>query len=144
MRIAAFAAVLFVVCLAAVTSVALAEPGPPSASPFANFVVCMKAQKSSGSISAADWVGWKQAFAACRDLLPKRTGGDHADRSSRHFILPTAAQVAAFKTCMAGMGFSRPTPGSGSRPDFRDPKVRDALKAALKTCLPQLKPASTG
>ncbi len=45
---------------------------------------------------------------------------------------------------MADKGFSRGTPGSSPRPDFRDPSVRAALKAALKTCLPQLKPAATG
>ena len=45
---------------------------------------------------------------------------------------------------MAGKGFSRGTLGSSSRPDFRDPSVRAALKAALKACRPQLKPTATG
>jgi hypothetical protein len=42
------------------------------------------------------------------------------------------AQVAAFKSCMADMGFS-------TRPDLRDPAVRKAMWAALRECLPLLK-----
>ena len=39
---------------------------------------------------------------------------------------PSAAQITAFKTCMADKGFS------SSRPNMRDPAVRRALMAALK------------
>ena len=79
-------------------------------------------------LSADERAALKQAFAACRGLLPKPAR-------------PSAAQVAAFKRCMAEKGFS-----SSSRPDLRDPTVRTALKVALKVCLPLLKPepASTG
>jgi hypothetical protein len=148
-RIAALGAVLSVACLAAATSVALADSSPPSARPFAPFVACMKEHKSSGPISATSLTEWKNAFDACRDLLPKgllpkRPAGHHSDRPGHRFTLPTAAQVAAFKACMADKGFSRGTLGSSSRPAFRDPSVRAALKAALKACLPQLKPAATG
>jgi hypothetical protein len=144
-------AVLSVACLAAATSIALADSSPPSARPFAPFAACMKEHKPSGPISATSLTEWKNAFDACRDMLPKRPAGDHSDRPGHRFTQPTAAQVAAFKArvaafkaCMADKGFSRGTLGSSSRPDFRDPSVRAALKAALKACLPQLKPAATG
>lgn len=136
-------ALLSVACLFA-SSVALADSSPTHARPFAPFAACMKEHKPSGPISATRLTEWKNAFDSCRDLLPKRPAGDHPNRPRHHFALPTAAQIAAFKTCMADKGFSRGTPGSSPRPDFRDPSVRTALKAALKTCLPQLKPAATG
>jgi hypothetical protein len=138
-------ALLSMAVLTVVTSGAAADTGSPPAGAFAGFAACMKEQRTSGSIPQTGWAGLQSAFAACRGKLPMRPGGDHAARPDHHrFALPTATQVAAFKACMAEKGFSRPTPGSGSRPDFRDPKVHDALEAALKTCLPQLKPASTG
>ena len=136
-------ALLSTACLAA-TSVALADSSPPSARPFAPFAACMKEHRPSGPISATRSTEWKNAFDACRNLLPKRPAGNHPDRPRHRFTLPTAAQIAAFKACMADNGFSRSTLGSSSRPNFRDPSVRAALKAALKACKPQLKPAATG
>ena len=136
-------ALLSMACLAA-TSAAMAESSPPSTRPFAPFAACMKAHKPSGPTSATRLTEWKNAFDACRNLLPKRPAGKQPDRPRHRFTLPTAAQIAAFKACMADNGFSRTTLGSSSRPNLRDPSVRAALKAALKACWPQLKPAATG
>ena len=141
-RLAMCGALLSMAVLTVLTSGAAADAGSPPAGAFAGFATCMKEQRTSGSIPQAGLAGLEKAFAACRDKLPKRAEGDHAARPDHHrFALPTAAQLTAFKACMEGKGFSRSQLGSGSHPDFRDPKVRAELKAALKACLPQLKPA---
>ncbi len=124
-------AVVVAVCSLVIGSTAAQAAAKPGAGPFAEFRACMKAHGAptlDHKLSAEERAGLRRAFAACRGLLPKPAR-------------PSAAQVAAFKTCMAGKGFSR-----SSRPDLRDPAVRTALKAALKACLPLLKPkpASTG
>jgi hypothetical protein len=96
----------------------------PSAGPFAEFRACMKANGAPAlghRLSAEERAALRRAFATCRGLLPKRT-----------FARPSAAQVAAFKSCMADKGFS-------SRPNLRDPAVRKAVSAALRECLPLLK-----
>lgn len=141
-RTAVVGALLSVACLAA-SSIALAGSGPTSARPFAPFAACMTEHKPSGPISATRLTEWKNAFDACRDLLPKRPAGDRPDRPRHRFTIPTAAQIAAFKACMADKGFSRGKLGSNP-PDFRDPSVRSALKGALTACRPQLKPTTTG
>ena len=149
-RIAAVGAVLSVACLAT-ACVALADLSSPNATRLAPFADCMKEHAPSGPISAISRDEWTSAFDACRDLLPKFPAHDQIDPPRHHFAPPTAAQIAvfkarlaAFKACMSDKGFSRGTLGSSSRPDFRDPSVRAALKTALKACLPQLKPAATG
>lgn len=132
-----------VLCLAVGAATAAAHGGHGSAA-FAQFRACMKEHGAPAlghhrhRRPAADEVAaWKQAFAACRDLLPKRTAGDHG------FTRPTAAQIEAFKACMAGKGFTLGKPGSGTRPNFRDKAVRQAFRAALTACRPLLasKPA---
>jgi len=154
-RLAAIGLVTSAVGLAVGVSSSSAGSSPAGTGPLAEFVACMKAHGAPplghhrggvriGEISAADRTAWKAAFAACRDLLPKRTAGAHGDKPGHGFTRPTAAQFAAFKACMAGKGFSPSKPGSGQRPDFRDPAVRSAFKAALKACFPLLKPASSG
>ena len=96
-----------------------------------------------GRLSDADRAALKAAFTACRDLLPKpmHTAALPGDHSGHMFTLPNRAQLQAFATCMASKGFSMSRPGSGTRPDFRDPTVRTAFKNALQACAPQLKPA---
>jgi hypothetical protein len=168
MAICGLAAALL--CFAAATA-ALAAPPPSSpSSPFAQFVACMKAHgapalghkirhrfrhdadkshvrpKSHADHmrpSPADVAAWKQAFAACRDQLPKRPSGTkpghQGDGAGHGFTPPTAAQVTAFKACMAAKGF---TLAKGApRPDLKSQSVRDALKAALKACAPLLRPS---
>jgi hypothetical protein len=85
-------------------------------------------------LSADERAALRRAFAACRDELPKLAP---PRRGKRPFARPTAAQVAQFRSCMADKGFTRTT-----RPDLRDPQVRKALRAALQSCLPLLKPKS--
>jgi hypothetical protein len=105
------------------TGAAMADE-KPTAGPFAEFRACMKANGApplGQRLSAEDRAALRRAFATCRGLLPKRT-----------FARPSAAQVAAFKSCMADKGFS-------SRPNLRDPAVRKAMWAALRECLPLLK-----
>jgi len=118
-------------CSLVVGSTAAQTAAKPGAAPFAEFRACMKAHGAptlDHRLSADERAALKRAFAACRGLLPGPAR-------------PSAAQVAAFKTCMAEKGFS-----SSSKPDLRNPAVRTALRAALKACLPLLKPkpASTG
>ena len=98
-----------------------------------------------GALSDADRAALKAAFTACSSLLPKptHTAAPPGLHPGPRFTLPSHAQLQAFATCMAGKGFSMGKPGSGPRPDFRDPAVRTALRAALKACAPQLKPASS-
>ena len=133
-------------CLAAGPAASLADSHKPATGPFAEFLACMKEHGAPAlahhRLSAADRAALKQAFAACRDLLPKRTDKGHGDRAGHKFTPPTAAQVTAFKSCMADKGFSLERSSTGKRPDLRDPAVRSALKAALKACLPMLKPAA--
>jgi len=83
--------------------------------------------------TAEDVAAWKKAFEACRQLLPGRAGAHHG------WTHPSAAQVAAFKDCMAKRGFTFGKPGSSQRPDFRDKTVRAAFRAALVACRPLLK-----
>jgi hypothetical protein len=45
---------------------------------------------------------------------------------------------------MAGKGFTSGHFGGLMQPGPRDPGTRSALRAALKDCLPLLKPAKTG
>jgi hypothetical protein len=97
----------------------------PGAGPFAEFKACMKANGAptlGHRLSADERAALRRAFATCRGLLPKRA-----------FTRPSAAQVAAFKSCMADKGFS------STRPNLRDPAVRKAVWAALRQCLPLLK-----
>jgi hypothetical protein len=97
----------------------------PRVGPFAEFRACMKANGAptlGHRLSADERAALRRAFATCRGLLPKRT-----------FARPTAAQVAAFKSCMADKGFS------STRLNLRDPAVRKAVWAALRECLPLLK-----
>jgi hypothetical protein len=105
------------------TGTAMADERP-TAGRFAEFRACMKANGAPAlghRLSAEERTALRRAFATCRGLLPKRT-----------FARPSAAQVAAFKSCMADKGFS-------SRPSLHDPAVRKALWAALRECLPLLK-----
>ena len=88
-------------------------------------------------LSADERAALKKAFVACRGLLPRLGGHRRGHRSKHKFVRPSAAQVAAFKKCMADKGFS------ARRPDLRDPAVRKALRAALTSCLPQLKPPAS-
>jgi hypothetical protein len=139
-RLLALTAVLAVCSFAIGSSAALGVAKPkPSAGPFAEFKACMQAHGAPSlrghKLSTEERAALKQAFAACRSLLPKPTGNP-GGRKHPH-ARPTAAQVAAFKTCMADKGFS-----ASNRPDLHDPAVRTALRAAFKTCLPLLKPAS--
>ena len=137
---------LSVFCLAAGTASSLADSHKPASGPFAEFGACMKEHGAPAlthhKLSPADRVALKNAFAACRALLPKRADKGHGAHPRHPFTPPAAAQIAAFKTCMSGKGFSRDK--TGTRPDFRDPAVRSALKDALKACLPLLKPAPSG
>jgi hypothetical protein len=97
----------------------------PRVVPLAEFRACMKANGAptlGHRLSADERAALRRAFATCRGLLPKRT-----------FARPTAAQVAAFKSCMADKGFS------STRLNLRDPAVRKAVWAALRECLPLLK-----
>jgi hypothetical protein len=156
--------VLSALSLAVGAAGSLADSSAPRSGPFAQFRACMKANGAptlgrhqgdgdkgkSGShargakLSDADRAALKKAFAACKGLLPQKTAGDRGNKSGQTFVLPTAAQVSAFKACMASKGFSRDQAGASKRPDFRDPAVRSAFKAALAACWPLLKPASTG
>ena len=125
-RLIALTAVLAVCSFVVGSASAVAAEAKPAAGRFAEFRACMKAHGSPAlthRLSADERAAFKQAFAACRELLPKH-----------RFVPPSAAQIAAFKTCMADKGFS------SSRPNMRDPAVRKALMAALKVCLPLLKP----
>jgi hypothetical protein len=104
---------------------AASAAGRPGA--FAEFKACMKANGApvlDHRLSADERAALRRAFTACRSLLPKPK-----------FVPPTAARIAAFKSCMADKGFS------STRPDLRDPAVRRALKAALRQCFPLLKPS---
>jgi hypothetical protein len=97
----------------------------PAAGPFAEFRACMKANGAPAlghRLSTEERAALRRAFVACRGLLPKRK-----------LVRPSAAQVAAFKSCMADKGFA------STRPDLRDPAVRRALWAALVQCMPLLK-----
>lgn len=142
-RLIVLAAVLTVCSLGVGSAVALAD-AKPAEGPFAEFRACMKAHGapalSHRRLTDDERAALRQAFAACRGLLPKPTGNERGNRAKHKFARPSAAQFAAFKACMAGKGFS------SSKPDLRDPAVRTALLAALKECLPLLKPkpASTG
>ena len=132
------------VCSLVVGSATALADTKPGAGPFAEFRACMKAKGAPAfghRLSADERAALKQAFAACRGLLPKLAGDGRGHRAKHTFVRPSAAQIAAFKTCMANEGFS-----ASRAPDLRDPAVREALRAALKRCLPLLKPkpASTG
>jgi hypothetical protein len=116
-------AVVAVCSLVVGASTAMADERP-RVGPFAEFRACMKANGAptlDHRLSADERAALRRAFATCRGLLPKRT-----------FARPSAAQVAAFKACMADKGFS-------SRPNLRDPAVRKAMWAALRECMPLLK-----
>jgi hypothetical protein len=134
----ALTAVVAVCSVVVGSSTALADTKRATGS-FAEFRACMKAKGAPAfghRLSADERAALKQALAACRGLLPKLADG-RGPRAKHKFVRPSAAQIAAFKTCMAEEGFS------ASRPDLRDPAVRKALRAALKRCLPLLKPKPT-
>jgi hypothetical protein len=97
----------------------------PSTAAWAEFRACMKkngAPTLDHRLSADERAALKKAYAACRGLLPKPKR-------------PSAAQVAAFESCMADKGFT-----STAKPNLRDPAVRKALWDAIKQCMPLLKP----
>lgn len=150
------AVVLSTLLLAVGVASSLADSSPGSG-PFAQFRACMKTNGAPPLVrhkrlSEADRAALKKAFAACKGLLPapKKNAGKHWSKgqgghtSGHTFTRPTAAQVTAFTACMASKGFSRDTTDPSKRPDFRDPAVRSAFKAALTACWPLLKPASNG
>jgi hypothetical protein len=123
-----------------VSSAAATTQPKPGSGPFGEFRACMKANGAptlGHRLSPDERAALRKAFAACRGLLPKPR-----DRARHPFTRPSAAQIAAFKACMANRGFDSTTP----RPDLRDATVRKALRAALMECLPLLKPRerSTG
>lgn len=147
-RLVTVAILSSVLCLAVGAGGAFAHPGPGPAA-LAQFRACMKDNgapapgriprggKPSADQIAAWKAAWKKAFEACRQLLPARP----ARRGGfPHFALPTAAQVTAFKDCMATHGFARGKPGTVPRPNLRDKSVRQALGAALVACWPLLQP----
>ena len=134
-----------VACLAVGAGTSMAGSSPPNGR-FAAFLTCMKehgapAVKPHTKLTADQWAALKKAFAACRDQLPKMPS--RGGRATHKFTPPTAAQVASFKACMADKGFPLLKPSAGKGPNLHDPNVRKALWAALKTCLPLLKPAAS-
>ena len=155
-RFAAVAFVLSTLLLAVGAASSLADSSPGSG-PFAQFRACMKTNGAPvlvrhKRLSDADRAALKKAFAACKGLLPahKKNAGEHGgngdggNKSGHTFTRPTAAQITDFTACMASKGFSRDKTDTSKRPDFRDPAVRSAFKAALTACWPLLKPASNG